>query len=200
MTRGNFVLITNEGNWISIQFNGDMYPSYNGKIVYHMLENINTYDELAAAILKFDRERFGYSYEDDTDITPERISDTIDFSKDYFSVYNSDYLYIKNASNKEDIIVDCDGVQKTIQPDEIQVWNYGRFIQPEYEDLKLNEDERKFVYGDESVENSFTDRLMTIFNECDILLENLPKDLTHNDKEILACVTALWSMLNNRVK
>lgn len=55
MTRGNFVLITNTANWMSIQFNGDMYPSCNGKFVYHMLESVETYDDLAAAILKFDR-------------------------------------------------------------------------------------------------------------------------------------------------
>lgn len=60
MTRGNFVLITNTANWMSIQFNGDMYPSCNGKFVYHMLESVETYDDLAAAILKFDGECFGY--------------------------------------------------------------------------------------------------------------------------------------------
>ena len=54
MTRGNFVLITNTANWMSIQFNGDMYPSCNGKFVYHMLESVEIYDDLAAAILKFD--------------------------------------------------------------------------------------------------------------------------------------------------
>lgn len=59
MTRGNFVLITNTANWMSIQFNGDMYPSCNGKFVYHMLESVETYNDLAAAILKFDEERFG---------------------------------------------------------------------------------------------------------------------------------------------
>ena len=58
MTRGNFVLITNTANWMSIQFNGDMYPSCNGKFVYHMLESVETYDDLAAAILKFDGECF----------------------------------------------------------------------------------------------------------------------------------------------
>lgn len=57
MTRGNFLLITDTANWMSIQFNGDMYPSCNGKFVYHMLESVETYDDLAAAILKFDEER-----------------------------------------------------------------------------------------------------------------------------------------------
>ena len=61
MTRGNFILITNTANWMSIQFIGDMYPSCNGKFVYHMLESVETYNDLAAAILKFDEERFGYA-------------------------------------------------------------------------------------------------------------------------------------------
>lgn len=42
MTRGNFLLITDTANWMSIQFNGDMYPSCNGKFVYHMLESVET--------------------------------------------------------------------------------------------------------------------------------------------------------------
>lgn len=108
MTRGNFVLITNTANWMSIQFNGDMYPSCNGKFVYHMLESVETYDDLAAAILKFDGECFGYAdmrfgcaNMHNIDMAPKSISDNIDFSKDYFAIYNSDYLYIKNASDKE---------------------------------------------------------------------------------------------------
>ena len=112
MTRGNFVLITNTANWMSIQFNGDMYPSCNGKFVYHMLESVETYDDLAAAILKFDGECFGYAdmrfgcaNMHNIDMAPKSISDNIDFSKDYFAIYNSDYLYIKNASDKECTII-----------------------------------------------------------------------------------------------
>lgn len=105
MTRGNFLLITDTANWMSIQFNGDMYPSCNGKFVYHMLESVETYDDLAAAILKFDEERFGYADMHYADLAPESISDDIDFSKDYFAIYNSDYLYIKNASNKDCTII-----------------------------------------------------------------------------------------------
>lgn len=97
MTRGNFVLITNTANWMSIQFNGDMYPSCNGKFVYHMLESVETYDDLAAAILKFDGECFGYAdmrfgcaNMHNIDMAPKSISDNIDFSKDYFAIYNSD--------------------------------------------------------------------------------------------------------------
>lgn len=99
MTRGNFILITNTANWMSTQFNGDMYPSCNGKFVYHMLESVETYNDLAAAILKFDEERFGYADMHGIDMAPKSISDNIDFSKDYFAIYNSDYLYITSKTH-----------------------------------------------------------------------------------------------------
>ena len=198
MTRGNFVLITNTANWMSIQFNGDMYPSGNGKIVYHMLESVKNYNDLTAAILKFDKERFGYSYEYGEDMTPKSISDNIDFSKDYYAVYNSDYLYIKNASDKDCTIIAKNEMEKTIKPGEIQVWNFGCLVQPDAEDLELNDDEKKFVYGERQTEakvDSLNDRLQTIFGECDSLLENLPKGLTNEEKEILPPVVTLWSAL-----
>lgn len=198
MTRGNFVLITNTANWMSIQFNGDMYPSCNGKIVYHMLESVKNYNDLTAAILKFDKERFGYSYEYGEDMTPKSISDNIDFSKDYYAVYNSDYLYIKNASDKDCTIIAKNEMEKTIKPGEIQVWNFGCLVQPDAEDLELNDDEKKFVYGERQTEakvDSLNDRLQTIFDECDSLLENLPKGLADEEKEILPPVVVLWSAL-----
>ena len=222
MTRGNFVLITNTANWMSIQFNGDMYPSCNGKFVYHMLESVETYDDLAAAILKFDGECFGYAdmrfgcaNMHNIDMAPKSISDNIDFSKDYFAIYNSDYLYIKNASDEECTIIAKNEMEQTIKPGEIQVWNFGCLVQPDAKDLELNDDEKKIVYGEhptepssraESSENnivyndqqadaSFNDRLQTIFEECDSFLENLPKGLTDDEKRILPPVVMLWSAL-----
>ena len=200
MTRGNFLLITNTANWMSIQFNGDMYPSCNGKIVYHMLESVETYDDLTAAILKFDKERFGYSYEYGEDMTPKSISDNIDFSKDYYAVYNSDYLYIKNASDEDCTIIAKNEMEQTIKPGEIQVWNFGCLVQPDDEDLELNDDEKKFVYGNQPKETSLDDRLQTIFSECDSLLENLPKGLTNEEKEMLPPVVALWSALKKHLE
>lgn len=195
MTRGNFILITNTANWMSIQFNGDMYPSCNGKFVYHMLESVETYDDLTAAILKFDKERFGYADMHDIDLAPKSISDDINFSEDYFAIYNSDYLYIKNASDKECTIIAKNGMKQTIKPGEIQVWDFGCLVQPDAEDLELNDDEKKFVYGSETEDTSFNDSLQTIFEECDSLLENLPKGLTDDEKEILPPVVVLWSAL-----
>lgn len=203
MTRGNFLLITDTANWMSSQFNGDMYPSGNGKIVYHMLESVKNYNDLTAAILKFDKERFGYSYEYGEDMTPKSISDNIDFSKDYFAIYNSDYLYIKNASDKECTIIAKNEMEQTIKPGEIQVWKFGCLVQPDAKDLELNDDEKIFVYGERRTEarvDSLNDRLQAIFEECDSFLENLPKGLTDDEKEILPPVVMLWSALKKNSK
>ena len=210
MTRGNFVLITNTANWMSIQFNGDMYPSCNGKFVYHMLESVETYDDLAAAILKFDGECFGYAdmrfgcaNMHNIDMAPKSISDNIDFSKDYFAIYNSDYLYIKNASDKECTIIAKNEMEQTIKPGEIQVWKFGCLVQPDAKDLELNDDEKIFVYGERQTEarvDSLNDRLQAIFEESDSFLENLPKGLTDDEKEILPPVAVLWSALKKNSK
>lgn len=210
MTRGNFVLITNTANWMSIQFNGDMYPSCNGKFVYHMLESVETYDDLAAAILKFDGECFGYAdmrfgcaNMHNIDMAPKSISDNIDFSKDYFAIYNSDYLYIKNASDEECTIIAKNEMERTIKPGEIQVWNFGCLVKPDAKDLELNDDEKIFVYGERRTEarvDSLNDRLQAIFEECDSFLENLPKSLTDDEKEILPPVVMLWSALKKNSK
>lgn len=195
MTKGNFVLITDTANWMSTQFNGNMYPSGNGKLAYHMLESVKIYDDLTAIILKFDKKYFGYSNEYGVDLAPKSISDDINFSEDYFAIYNSDYLYIKNASDKECTIIAKNGMKQTIKPGEIQVWDFGCLVQPDAEDLELNDDEKKFVYGSETEDTSFNDSLQTIFEECDSLLENLPKGLTDDEKEILPPVVVLWSAL-----
>ena len=70
--------------------------------------------------------------------------------------------------------------------------------QPDAKDLELNDDEKRFVYGEQQTEakvDSLNDRLQTIFEECDSLLENLPKGLTNDEKEILSPVVVLWSAL-----
>ena len=65
-------------------------------------------------------------------------------------------------------------------------------------DVLLDDNEKKFGYGEqqkETEESSFDDRLRVIFEECDSLLENLPKGLSDEEKEILPPVAVLWSAL-----
>lgn len=126
MTRGNFVLITDEGVFASIQFNGDMYPSYNGRYVYNILKKVETFEEFKAAIKRFNEKRFRYGEEEVN--TLERYSN-LDFSDDYYGRYNSDYLYIKNISSSEYVITPrTKKATRSIKPNEIQIWNFGYFI------------------------------------------------------------------------
>lgn len=146
MTRGRFVLIADAGTWMSIEFNGDMYPSYNGKLVYHMLKNISNYTALDAEIRRFDKERFGYM-EMGEDICPIPVG-KLDFSKDYFANFGSDYLYIKNASSQAVQIIGTKGEKVMIQPGEIQTWCYGSLVTEEEnkpEAFPLDEEEWEFV-------------------------------------------------------
>ena len=92
-------------------------------------------------------------------------------------------------------------MKQTIKPGEIQIWNYGNLVALDdevLEELELDDNEKKFVYGEqqkETKESSFDDRLRVIFEECDSLLENLPKGLSDEEKEILPPVAVLWSAL-----
>ena len=45
MTRGNFVLIEDGKVYVSIQFNGNMQPGYNGKFVYYLLQKLDSKGE-----------------------------------------------------------------------------------------------------------------------------------------------------------
>lgn len=203
MTRGNFVLITNDANWMSLQFNGDMYPSYNGKIVYHMLKNVNDYDDLAAAIKKFDKEHFGYGENDGymADLTPRRIDDKIDFSGDYFATYNSDYLYIKNASDKQYTIHDRSGNDEVIKPGEVQIWNFGNIEKLSEAELRLTEEEkRSFIPENDNFSGDLSERLEQLYRECGELLDNLPNELTAEEKVILAAAVSLRTAIQYNLK
>lgn len=121
MTRGNFVLITDDRILVSCQFNGDMYPEGNGTAAYALLEKTGSEERFEAAVEAF-RAMYFPEYED-TDI--HEVPD-LDFSDDYYKRFNSDYLYIKNiGSNEARIRARTTGDVANIAPAEIQVWYYG---------------------------------------------------------------------------
>lgn len=115
MTRGNFVLIEDGKVYVSIQFNGNIQPGYNGKFVYYLLQKLDSKGELKKAVKRFDDLKFGYSYYG-TNVTILEEMEDLDFSKDYYSRFNSDYLYIKNADKNPFHITDMDGTSYVINP------------------------------------------------------------------------------------
>lgn len=147
MTRGNFVLIEDGKVYVSIQFNGNMQPGYNGKFVYYLLQKLDSKGELKKAVKRFDDLKFGYSYYG-TNVTILEEMEGLDFSKDYCSRFNSDYLYIKNADKNPFYITDMDGTSYVINPDEIQIWKCGKYKEPDFEELKMSEGDLMEINGE----------------------------------------------------
>ena len=162
MTRGSFVLIEDGKVYMSIQFNGNMNPECNGKFVYYLLQKLDSKGELKKAVKRFDNLKFGYSYYG-TNVTILEEMEDLDFSKDYYSRFNSDYLYIKNADKNPFHITDMDGTSYVINPDEIQIWKFGKYRESDLDELKIsegdlreingeNEADVEYIYDDESDE------------------------------------------------
>ena len=198
MTRGNFVLLTNDANWMSVQFNGDMYPSYNGKLVYYMLQNqVTDYNSLAAAIRQFDDACFGYAREYGEDVSPRKAPDEIDFSHDYFKIYHSDYLYIKNTADSPITIIDSRRQEHKIQPDEIQVWYFGQLEETDPDDLVLDKEDKKILGI--SYDKEFSDKVKTIFTDCDDVIKNPPDNMTPEENVIMAAIITLRAVLEGKI-
>lgn len=124
MTRGNFVIILNGDVYMSTQFNGDMYPEGHGAQVYNMLKTVKSMHDFENVVQQFNEENFGY------DDCPIYNMPDLDFRKEYFSRFNSDYLYIKNLDDSDYVIYENESDKSVkIGKDEIQVYYYGSLVQ-----------------------------------------------------------------------
>lgn len=114
MTRGQLILLLGNNQFMnSIEFNGDMYPSYvdddgnhwdgHGNEAFDMLSKVTNVDEYQQVVTAFDDKNFGYTK---LDHEPQMIfkghgKKYFDLTKNYFDNWFSDYLYIKNISNED---------------------------------------------------------------------------------------------------
>ena len=128
MTRGTLVIIADNNRMFqSIEFNGDMYLSGYGIDAIKCLENVDTEDDFEDAVRNFDADHHHYNEEqmiwEIKDIKPY-----LDMSKDYIDNWFSDYVFIKNVSTEIITIIDADKDVIKISPDEITVFNFGKYI------------------------------------------------------------------------
>ena len=127
MTRGQIAIITPEGKLItSAEFNGDMYydGEGHGKEVVEALKDIETEAEYRTFVEEFNRKHFQYEHEDmffDCD------DSFYDMSKDYFGKWFSDYVYIKNLSDKDVVFTDSKKQKIGIEPNMVTVFHFGEF-------------------------------------------------------------------------
>ena len=133
MTRGQIVLITNDGLYTSAEFNGDMYYEGYGEQVIEGLEKVKSYEEYKQFVEEFNAENFEYDdkliYElakTDTEDDVKTIKRLLTMGKDYFDSWFSDYLYIKNISDEDwEITLDDDDWTITLKSGEICSLNFG---------------------------------------------------------------------------
>ena len=164
MTRGQIAVVLPDGSLISsIEFNGDMDLTEHGKEVVDELNYIESEDEFRAFVERFNKDHFSYYeyprvYECDDNF--------FDMSTDYFDKWFSDYVYIKNLSDKPVVFTDKQGRKIQIDEDTVAAFYYGEFIAAGEEDLERAEfiEQLKILKADLSydMEKNYCD----IWNAC----------------------------------
>lgn len=101
MTRGTFVLITDNEAVISIEFNGDMYPDGYGKDAKEALEKVNSKEEFEAMVQEFNKTHHNYPSVDVYTKTLGWLEKASNFNRKYFDNWFSDWLFIKNISKRD---------------------------------------------------------------------------------------------------
>lgn len=107
MTRWTFYLILNDKLLSSLEFNWDMYPptewwGWYWNEALKVLKNVKTEKDFEKMVDKFNKEHHNYQNEDLIyNHTLKTLIKYKDFSKDYFDFWFSDWIFIKNLSDKD---------------------------------------------------------------------------------------------------
>lgn len=126
MTRGQIAVVLPDGNLLtSVEFNGDMYLSCHGKNVVDGLIQVNSEEDYRAFVEEFNEKNFQYS---DRPLFFACDDSYFDMSTDYFDKWFSDYVYIKNLSNKPVVFTDSQGRKIKIDSDTVCGFNFGEFL------------------------------------------------------------------------
>jgi len=108
-----------------------------------LLKGVKTKEEFKTAIMKFDKDNFNYQAEkgdyfgfnDRKFSFYSELGGCVDFSRDYFTYFFSDYTYFLNLSGEEVEFRLKDGGGVYLQNNKIAIFNFGNFYKPETIDL-----------------------------------------------------------------
>ena len=135
MTRGQIAVITPDGDILtSVEFNGSMYMNGCGfgEEVFTELSDVESVEEYAALVKKFNAAHFGY----EGNLLEDAPQSFLDMKHDYFNKWFSDYVYIKNLSDSPVVFTDKKGRNIRIESDITAVFYYGEFLLDNEEDLE----------------------------------------------------------------
>lgn len=126
MTRGQIAVVLPNGKILSsVEFNGDMYLSHHGKEIIEELEYIDSEEEFKEYVGKFNRENFHY---DELPLWYECDDGFFDMKNDYFGKWFSDFVYIKNLSEKPVVFTDTQGRNIRLDNDTVAAFYFGEFL------------------------------------------------------------------------
>ena len=138
MTRGQIAVILPGGKLItSVEFNGDMYYSGgHGEEVFSELESMETEKEYREFVKDFNDRNFRYT---DCELFYDCDESFFDMSTNYFGKWFSDYVYVKNLSEKEVVFIDADKQKIVLEPDAVMAFYFGNFYASSAEDFEKRE-------------------------------------------------------------
>ena len=138
MTRGQIAAILPDGKLItSVEFNGDMYYSGgHGEEVFSELECIESEKEYREFVKDFNDRNFRYT---DRELFYDCDESFFDMSTDYFGKWFSDYVYVKNLSEKEIVFIDAGKQKIVLEPDAAMAFYFGSFYASNAEDFEKRE-------------------------------------------------------------
>lgn len=139
MTRGKFVIITDKGTFSSLEFNGDMYfKEGHGPEVVERLARVSNVKDLIKEVDAFNTKNFHYEVSRlDLTYKASRKNFINFFRTNYYDIWFSDYLYIKNTMDSDTRITLNDGTNYILPPQKICVIYFGKSIRTEYKDNGL---------------------------------------------------------------
>lgn len=138
MTRGTFILVCEDGVLESKEFNGGMSLDDYGTEVIIMLSQVEIPEEFEGMVSELNRTH--YRYHDEQLVFTKKdfydAEDCVDFRKDYFGRFFSDYLFIKSLKTLPIQMIDADGIKTLLPCGGLVVFQFGREVpQREIQDV-----------------------------------------------------------------
>lgn len=138
MTRGRIAAILPDGRFVtSVEFNGDMYYAGGyGEEVFDALEDMESERDYRDFVEQFNAKHFGYT---DRELFFDCDEEHFDMADDYFGNWFSDYIYVKNLSEKPVVFTDAKRRQLVLEPDAAMAFYFGEFYADNAEDFEKRE-------------------------------------------------------------
>jgi len=78
-----------------------MYPTYHGDRMFKALKRAKSKEDFKKLIEEFNQEYFEYPEQMIYEYGLDKLMELLDFNRGYFDFWFSDYIFIKNISNKD---------------------------------------------------------------------------------------------------